>query len=235
MKYKVGDKVRIKSIDWYNENKDKYGNVNDGKEGNIFISEMLQYCGKIATIIEIKYNNYRLDIDDSCWGWNDFMFEDKIEETMETKKIIIPEGWEVEKVENGEIILKEVKKELPKTWEECYTKLGKGEYISNLSTISNIVELIKPDNNNKNMLPAGLGKPMLAFCQLLVNRNAYRDGWEPDWTKGDNKYVIMNYRGIISTENYSFMSYVLSFQSMEIRDKFLENFRDLIEEAKELI
>lgn len=27
MKYKVGDKVRIKSLDWYNKNKNKYGDV----------------------------------------------------------------------------------------------------------------------------------------------------------------------------------------------------------------
>lgn len=32
-------------------------------------------------------------------------------------KITIPEGWEVDKIQNGEIILKESKKELPKTYE----------------------------------------------------------------------------------------------------------------------
>ena len=34
---------------------------------------------------------------------------------------------------------------------------------------------------------------------------------------------------------YLFNSKVLSFQSEEIRDQFLENFKELIEEAKELI
>lgn len=38
--------------------------------------------------------------------------------------------------------------------------------------------------------------------------------------------------GMTSARN---ANYILSFQSKEIRDKFLENFRDLIEEAKELI
>lgn len=131
--------------------------------------------------------------------------------------------------------VEEQKNKVPKTWEECYKILGKGEYIDTYCCISKNIRLTFPEKTNKNMLPIGLGKPMIALMQLLVCREVYRQGWKPDWSKSDNKYVIMNYRGIISTENYSFMNYVLSFQSMEIRDKFLENFRDLIEEAKELI
>ena len=29
LKYKIGDRVRIKSIDWYNENKDKNGYIDE--------------------------------------------------------------------------------------------------------------------------------------------------------------------------------------------------------------
>ena len=37
-KYNVGDKVRIKSIDWYNQNKDSYGLVlNRDKDMNVFL------------------------------------------------------------------------------------------------------------------------------------------------------------------------------------------------------
>ena len=52
MKYKVGDKVRIKSIDWYNENKNKYGNINCGYMP--FTSDMSIYCGAVLTICDIK-------------------------------------------------------------------------------------------------------------------------------------------------------------------------------------
>lgn len=52
LKYKVGDRVRIKSIDWYNENKNKYGNIICGYMP--FTSEMSIYCGEALTICDIK-------------------------------------------------------------------------------------------------------------------------------------------------------------------------------------
>ena len=42
MKHKVGDVVQIKSLDWYNKNKDEDGWVR--KEGTVvFVTEMYQY------------------------------------------------------------------------------------------------------------------------------------------------------------------------------------------------
>lgn len=90
----------------------------------------------------------------------------------ETKKIVLPDGWEIDKVEGNEIILKESKKELPKTWEDCIETFNKTEYL-----FGNDVK-INPDKtaNYKYVLPIGLGKPILALCQLLVCREVYRQG-----------------------------------------------------------
>lgn len=154
---------------------------------------------------------------------------------MEVKKIIIPEGWEIEKIENSEIILKESKKELPKTWEGCYKLLGKGEFITDYSNISNECRLSKPCVENNNIVPVGLGKPLLALFQLLVCRDVYRQGWKPNWKNPNTKYYVQYFEDNIETGSNLYENHVLSFQSAEIRDKFLKNFRKLIEEAKELI
>lgn len=77
---------------------------------------------------------------------------------------------------------------------------------------------------------------MLALCQLLVCREVYRQGWKPNWFDSKTKkWVIECVNDNITSMTYMQTSKVLSFQSEEIRDRFLENFRDLIEEAKELI
>lgn len=155
---------------------------------------------------------------------------------MNTKEIILPEGWEIDKVENNKIILKESKKELPKTWDECANILSRRvcERIDSDGSIKPVYEssvwIVC-----KNLLPLKLGKPMLALHQLLVCREVYRQGWKPDWLSSEVKHCI----GVSSNKIYSSPSvscnFILSFQSGEIRDKFLENFRDLIEEAKELL
>ena len=155
---------------------------------------------------------------------------------METKEIIIPQGWEIDKVEDNKVILKESKKELPKTWEECIAKIKDLECIDSNGDIDEVDFNVGIVTNHINDIPIGLGKPMLALCQLLVCREVYRQGWKPNW-KDDKeiKYCIERVENYITKETYELTSKVLSFQSAEIRDEFLENFRDLIEEAKELI
>ena len=154
---------------------------------------------------------------------------------METKEIIIPQGWEIDKVEDNKILLKKSKEELPKTWEECIAKIRDLEYIDR-NCIYKATFSAEATSNHMNDIPIGLGKPMRALMRLLVCREVYRQGWKPNWTDAtENKYCIINDSNKIQTPMYVFVSRVLSFQSEEIRDKFLENFRDLIEEAKELI
>ena len=156
---------------------------------------------------------------------------------METKEIIIPQGWEIDKVEDNKIILKkESNKELPKTWEECIAKIKDLEYIDTNGDIEEVHFNVDMTYDHINDIPVGLGKPMLALCQLLVCREVYRQGWKPNW-KDDKeiKYCIERVENYIIKETYELTARVLSFQSAEIRDEFLENFRDLIEEAKELI
>ena len=82
MKYNVGDKVRIKSLDWYNENKDEYGYINCGSRA--FFTKMSNWCGKIATIKEIcKTNCYRLEEYD--FDWTDEMIEGLVEEEIKSE------------------------------------------------------------------------------------------------------------------------------------------------------
>lgn len=74
MKYKIGDKVKIRSLEWYNANKDENGLVS--KDSEPFVFGMIKYCGKEAIIEGIEYDDYLLDIDNNNWFWEDYMFEE---------------------------------------------------------------------------------------------------------------------------------------------------------------
>ena len=230
MKYKVGDKVKIKSLDWYKANKNKKGNTTFYRNSTYTMS---YYCGKIAKIINVKDKSYSINLDNGLYSWTDEMFEGNIND-MGTKEIIIPQGWEIDEVRGNKIILS--KKELPKTWEECIAKIKDLEYIDSNGDIDEVDFNFGIVYDHVNDIPKGLGKPMLALCQLLVCREVYRQGWKPNWTnREENKYCIINEIDKIVKSTSLFTSNVLSFKSEEIRDKFLKNFKELIEEAKELI
>ena len=81
-KLELGQKVVIKSLDWYNSNKNGYtGIVTLTTES--FISDMSEYCGKTATIVDVfkdldgesDATMYRIDLDHRDWNWTEEMFE----------------------------------------------------------------------------------------------------------------------------------------------------------------
>lgn len=86
MKYKVGDKVRIKSHGWYDANKNKEGAVSKNESIYSFVKPMSKYLGMEATITELKGLAYSIDLDRNCHYWYDWMFEDEpIKENIITK------------------------------------------------------------------------------------------------------------------------------------------------------
>lgn len=74
MKYKVGDKVKIKSLDWYNANKDINGIVK--VPGSNFVKGMSKHCGKVYEITSVVNDHYILSINENLrWTWTNEMFE----------------------------------------------------------------------------------------------------------------------------------------------------------------
>jgi hypothetical protein len=156
-------------------------------------------------------------------------------------EIIIPDNFEIDKIDGNKIILKE-KSKLPKTWEEC---LNVYKYVEDLVYIDNDSEIMvmskKPENDfkNHNLIPDCFGKSMLSLCQLLVCRNAYwkiDNDWRPDGTKPKEFYFIYtSNRNTINLNWGEWSNHILVFRTAEIRDEFYNNFKDLIEQAKELL
>jgi hypothetical protein len=78
MKYKLRDKVRIKSFDWYNQNKDKDGFVRCGDK--VFDDYMSEFCGSVVTIRgEYPCCGYDVQEDMQCRTWTEDMFESLVE------------------------------------------------------------------------------------------------------------------------------------------------------------
>ena len=74
-----------------------------------------------------------------------------------------------------------------------------------------------------------------ALRKLLFLRDYYNERWQPDWEDDKWKYYIENYRGKLDTDRIKSTSVVLSFRTKEIRDKFLEEQKELLELAKPLL
>ena len=152
-------------------------------------------------------------------------------------EIEVPEGkkaiWK-----DGKIVFEDILPELPETWEEfceLYPQMNKECYIA---IDSNIICCggRRVADTDKNMLTSRKdAEAHLAYIQLHRLRDCYRQGWVPNWKNGKIKYCICLYDNKLKTIQIVERNHFLTFQSMELAEKFLSNFKNLIKQADDLI
>ena len=136
----------------------------------------------------------------------------------QTIEIEVPDGkkavWK-----DGRVFFMDDTSKLPKTWIE-YCK--------------------KNDIDQKEIFIGGSGliknaKAHLALMQLHQLRDCYRQGWKPNYLNGSDKWCIIKCNDKLSVDVHYNRNEFLSFQTKELADQFLNNFKDLIEQAGDLI
>ena len=172
-----------------------------------------------------EYDELRMPLDD----------DDKLatEVTIMGKRILPPDGYLVGKItqtDNGMLVEYVNKKPVfPKTYAECCRVLGisDGEFmftglLDDEYDLFNYFVMLRRCRNaywkiaGKEM---GLGKP-----------------WEPDWNNIEiEKYCIFVGLGNIYCDELSSRKCLFAFPTEEMRDVFYENFKELIEQCKELL
>lgn len=126
----------------------------------------------------------------------------------------------------------------PTTYVECCKVMG----ISHRAQLS----YTNPDVERGNIYLTKEKYLLDVFMKLRICRNAYwkiageemglDKPWTPDWTNYDEyKHCLYITENVINKGTFYNDSQILSFPTAEMRDIFYENFKDLIEQCKELL
>ena len=122
-----------------------------------------------------------------------------------------------------------------KSWKEFEEKYENIEgYI--YATVSDCILTIDSPINTPIQITPHEATALAAFSKLLKLRRDWIGEWEPDWEDIDASYgVIWIYKNKLQTNAACTPARSLSFPTEQMAKKFLDTFRDLIEEAKILI
>ena len=152
-------------------------------------------------------------------------------------KIEVPKGYEIDKKKSTfeKIVFKKIEPCKPTTWEE-YCKYAKdcSSYYGNPRQ-TNICET-RFDGFYNEFFTKERVKQYVALDKLLQ----LHDYWVGDWKNDSNNFVavIYHFKGEIVNTNVSKkqgLNYSLTFPTREMAQKFIECFKDLINEAYPLI
>lgn len=127
---------------------------------------------------------------------------------------------------NGKYFVVKKQPQYPKTYKECceVLRIPKNEHY---------IDIDAP------LVPSNYNKLVSTFTKLLICRDAYwkiAGDWKPDWKDfSTQKYSISVDKDKIILSQRVTGSRVLVFPTIEMRDAFYENFKELIEQCKELL
>ena len=168
------------------------------------------------------------------------MSERVIKLSLEKAKEFYNKGGEFRDLALSAFTEEELQEEiLPNTWDEFCSKHGvQNEYYIGSDSIIKRAPLnnFRLTYRDSNLLPnKQAAEAHLALIKLHQLRDCYRQGWKPDWTIPKSNFAIFYMKGKYSVEEFIYSREFLTFQTREIASEFLTNFRELIEEAGDLI
>ena len=159
--------------------------------------------------------------------------------TLEKAKEFYKKGGEFKDLALSAYTEEELNPSLPKTWEEFCDrfKIHEEYHIDSASDIiKNEDDYYRDPLLNRNLLVSKeAANQHLVLMQLHRLRDCYRQGWKPDLTVPESIFAIFCTKGKYSVEEFMYSSEFLSFQSRQLAQEFLNNFRDLILQAGDLI
>ena len=148
-------------------------------------------------------------------------------ECNECIKYYFPDGYEFVDTDDTGVYLKPIKPKYPDNYEEC-VRIAK-----NIHGYDIHIDV-----------PA-YGELMESFVKLLICRDAYwkiageelglGKPWEPNWTTFEGMPAIFRFRYNIVCDYVKHQHCLLVFPPKEIRNIFYENFKNEIEQCKELL
>lgn len=257
MKYQVGDRVKIKSFDWFR---------NGACIG--FSTLMSKYCGEVLTIQSItNMNTYCMKEDGGQFFWSDDMIEGAMNisklgtaaNPIEPKLNANCSTWE--KVDGLAI---KIDKELPSgdqnVWElpDGYQFVDENGNVINATIIAlekkktkypklfvDCCAILYPNDNFQivsQRVKGHKGDLLFHFQKLIICRDAYwrvygeENGlgkpWEPTM---ETVYCISRNNNVMKCSYRGGKSNILEFPTPEMRDTFYENFKEEIEICKEFL
>lgn len=135
------------------------------------------------------------------------------------------------KIDGDKVTVVKTKPKYPTTYADCCKIIGVSQSLL-----------------MRNYMPSDTYKLGLidAFQKLLICRDAYWKiageemglckPWKPNWDdENEYKYCLYRLKNIIYKDATFIIPTLLIFPTMEMRDAFYENFKDLIEMCKELL
>jgi hypothetical protein len=127
------------------------------------------------------------------------------------------------------------KKKLPKSWEDL--EKIKGCYVDRYSYVKHTdSDCFTNENNKKVFATKEQAEASIAMAKLSQLMKVYNDGWEADWSNYNQlKYCIGFTRENLEIDNWIDYRQFLAFKDNQTAELFLQNFTELIEQAKPLL
>lgn len=154
---------------------------------------------------------------------------------MKEINITPPEGYEIDKDKSTfeKIVFKKVEFKFPLSIIDIPNRKW---YINSAGSIHELIDSPCSDSKDINSMSSSkLAHQILQLIELIELRDAWNQGWKPDFSNSKQKFQIMCFDNYIDKRNTFSVSRILTFKSSKIRSDFLDTFRSKIELVKELI